>query len=95
MTTMHGRPAHQSTSMLDAIAAAMAEADGRALADDPARYRRMAMAALKPLLRPTEGMIDAAHKAVWFDAQWAINSRSDFKKAVRAMIKAAMEGEAR
>jgi hypothetical protein len=30
-------------------------------------------------------MVDAAHAAVWFDAFWAI------KKAVRAMIRAAME----
>jgi hypothetical protein len=28
---------------------------------------------------------------VWFDAFWAINSRTDFKKAVRAMIRAAIE----
>ena len=50
-----------------------------------------ALAALTPLLRPTEGMIGAAHEAVWFDAFWAINSRADFRKAVRAMIKAARE----
>lgn len=37
--------------MLDTIAHAIAEADGRALVDDPARYRRMALAALKRLLR--------------------------------------------
>jgi hypothetical protein len=36
-------------------------------------------------------MVDAAHEAVWFDAFWAVNSRADFKKAVRAMIRAAME----
>ncbi len=81
--------------MLDTIAHAIAEADGRALVDDPARYRRMALAALKRLLRPTEAMIDAAHDAVWFDSYWAINSRADFRKAVRAMIKAAMAGDAR
>jgi hypothetical protein len=34
-------------------------------------------------------MIDAAHEAVWFDAYWAINSRSDFQRAVKAMIAAA------
>ena len=49
------------------------------------------LAALKPLTRPTEAMVDAAHEAVWFDAFWAINSRADFKKAVRAMIRAALE----
>jgi hypothetical protein len=37
-------------------------------------------------------MVDAAHQAVWSDAFWVINSRADFKKAVRAMIKAAMDG---
>jgi hypothetical protein len=36
-------------------------------------------------------MVGAAHEAVWFDAFWAINDRADFKKAVRAMIRAAME----
>jgi hypothetical protein len=35
---------------------------------------------------PSEAMIDAAHLAVWFDAEWAINSRRDFRRAVRAMI---------
>jgi hypothetical protein len=35
---------------------------------------------------PTEAMIDAAHEAVQFDAAWAINSRRDFRRAVRAMI---------
>ena len=39
---------------------------------------------------PTEAMVDAAHEAVWSDALWAINSRADFKRAVRAMIRAAM-----
>jgi hypothetical protein len=34
-------------------------------------------------------MIDAAHEAVWSDGFWAINSRRDFQKAVRAMILAA------
>ena len=39
-------------------------------------------------------MVDAAHEAVWFDAFWAINSRADFKKAVRAMIRAVLERQA-
>jgi hypothetical protein len=58
----------------------------------PSRYRRLALAALKPLARPTDVMVDAAHEAVWFDGFWAINRRADFKKAVRAMIRAAMVG---
>jgi hypothetical protein len=35
-------------------------------------------------------MIDAAYEAVRFDEDWAIDSRRDFTKAVRAMIKAAI-----
>jgi len=31
-------------------------------------------------------MIDAAHKAVSFDDIWAINSRRDFKRTVKAML---------
>jgi hypothetical protein len=73
-------------TMVDRIALALAKADGEVLTQDPARYRRLAMAALKPLAVPSEAMIDAAHQAVWFDAKWAINSRRDFRRAVRAMI---------
>ena len=77
-------------SMVDQIGAAIPKADGSDFESDPARYRKLALAALKPLTRPTEAMVDAAHEAVWSDALWAINSRADFKKAVRAMIRAAM-----
>ena len=52
------------------------------LESDRPRYRKLALAALKPLTRPTEAIVDAAHVAVWSDAFWAINSRADFKKAV-------------
>ena len=78
-------------SMVDQVGKAIAKADGACFESDPPRYRKLALAALKPLTRPTEAMVDAAHEAVWFDAFWAINSRADFKKAVRAMIRAAME----
>jgi len=71
--------------MVDQAARAISKADGAEFESDPARYRRLALAALKPLTRPTEAMVDAAHEAVWFDAFWAINSRADFKKAVRAI----------
>ena len=77
--------------MLDRIADSLAEANGGDIRADPARYRRLALAAMKPLEKPNEGMIDAAHKAVWSDAYWAINSRRDFQKSVRAMIRAAMK----
>jgi hypothetical protein len=58
---------------------------------DAGRYLRLAQAALKPLAKPTDTMIDAAHAAVWSDRFWAINSRRDFQKAVRAMILAALK----
>jgi len=77
-------------SMVDQIARAIATADCAEVVDDPARFRRLALAALKPLTKPTEAMVDAAHEAVSFDGFWAINSRRDFKKAVRTMILAAM-----
>jgi hypothetical protein len=77
--------------MVDQIADAIAKADGVDIRADPVRYRRLALAALKPLEKPTDGMIDAAHEAVWSDAFWAINSRRDFQKAVRAMIRAAQK----
>lgn len=49
-----------------------------------------------PLAKPTDKMIDTAHAAVWLDGFWAINSRRDFQKAVRAMILAALKaGEIR
>jgi hypothetical protein len=81
----------QTGTMVDRVGRAIAEADGGDFEADHARYRRLAMAALKPLARPTEAMIDAAHEAVWFDAFWVIHSRNDFKKAVRAMIEAALD----
>ena len=74
--------------MVDLIGHAIAEADGSDF--QAVRYRRLAVAALKPLANPTDAMIDAAHEAVWFDASWAINSRSDFQRAVKAMIAAAL-----
>ncbi len=73
-------------NMIDQISHAIAEADGSSFQADPERYRRLAMAALQPLASPTEAMIDAAHKAASFDDIWAINSRRDFKRAVKAML---------
>ena len=76
----------QPASMVDRIAQALAKADAGAVDADPGRYRRLAIASLGPLAVPTEAMIDAAHEAVQFDDAWAINSRRDFRRAVRAMI---------
>ena len=79
-----------TASMVDQIGRAIAKADNGSFESEPTRYRKLALAALKPLTRPTEAMVDAVHEVVWSDAFWAINSRADFKKAVRAMIRAAM-----
>jgi hypothetical protein len=68
--------------MIDQVGTAIATADGADFESDPSRYRRLASAALKPLTRPTEAMVDAF---------WAINNRADFMRAVRAMIRAALE----
>jgi hypothetical protein len=76
----------QPIAMAARIARAFAKADATTSAADPARYRRLAIAALKPLTVPTEAMIDAAHAVVWFDAAWAIDNRRDFRRAVRATI---------
>ncbi len=73
---------------IDQIAHAIAEADGSDFRAESARYRRLAVAALQPLANPTDA-IDAAHEAASFDDMWAINSRRDFKRAVRAMLAAA------
>lgn len=72
--------------MVDQIAHAIAKADGSEFEAEPARYRRLAMAALRPLANPTDAMIDAAHEAASFDDLWAINNRRDFKRAVKAML---------
>ena len=86
------RPASSSTSMLDQVARAVATADGTQFENDPARYRKLALAALRPLAKPTEEMVDAAYEAVRFDEHWAVNSRRDFRKGARAMILAAIDG---
>ncbi len=77
--------------MLEQVAGAIAKADGGDMAADDDRYRRLALAAIKPIANPTEVMVDAAQEAVWFDGEWAINSRRDFNKAVRAMVLAVMK----
>jgi hypothetical protein len=75
-------------NMIDQIATAIAEADGGGFQQDSARYRRLALAALQPLANPTDAMIDAAHQAASLDDMWAIHSRRDFKRAVKAMLAA-------
>ena len=80
----------ESGTMIDRIGRAIAAAENSDFEADKARYRRLAAASLKPLTRSSETMVDAAYQAVWFDDHWAINSRSDFKKAVKTMITFAM-----
>jgi hypothetical protein len=46
--------------MIKQIGQAIAVADGADFEADQARYLRLALAAVKPLLHPTETMIDAA-----------------------------------
>jgi len=85
------RSPSSSTTMINQIAAAIAKADNARFEDEPSRFRRLALAAMKPIARPTEAMIDAAYEAARFDEHWAVNSRRDFRKAARAMVLAAME----
>ena len=79
-----------ATGMVEQIGRAIARADGVNFEHDPERFRRLALAAIEPVARPTKAMVDAAHEAVSFDGFWAVNSGRDFRKAVRAMIDTAM-----
>ncbi len=81
-----------TSDMVEIVGRAIAVADGGGFNADRKRYRRLAVAAIRPLARPTEAMLDGAHQAVWFDGYWAINNRRDFKRAVRAMIEVATKG---
>src|ERR1035437_7659102 len=51
------------------------------------RYTHMGDADIAEFAKPTDAMIDAAYEAVRFDKAWAINSRRDFVKAVKAMVR--------
>ena len=64
-------------------------------AGDADRYTRMADAVIAEFAKPTDAMIDAAYEAVRFDEAWAINSRQDFRKAVRAMVQTARQKQGR
>ncbi len=57
-----------STTMLDLVGKAIAAAGCAEFQVDTARYPRLALAALGPLMMPTEAMVDAAHGAASFDA---------------------------
>ncbi len=82
----------KQTDMIDVVGKAIAKSDGGRFGADRARYWRLAVAAIRPLAKPTAAMVDAAYEAVWFDAYWAINNRRDFKRAGKAMIAKATGG---
>ena len=71
-------------------ARAVAKATRGCGADDVDRYTRMADAVIAEFAKPTDAMIDAAYEAVRFDEAWAINSRRDFVKSVKAMVRTAL-----
>ena len=71
-------------------ARAVAKAARGCAADDVDRYIHMADAAIAEFAKPTDAMIDAAYEAVRFDEAWAINSRRDFVKGVKAMVRTAL-----
>ena len=48
------RSSSPSTGMIDQVAAAIATEDGARFEDDPERFHRLALAALKPVAGPTE-----------------------------------------
>jgi hypothetical protein len=75
--------------------AACAAAKADRAAGDADRCTRMADAVIAEFAKPTDAMIDAAYEAVRFDEAWAINSRQDFRKAVRAMVQTARQKQGR
>ena len=51
----------------------------------------MADTVIAEFAKPTAAMIDAAYEAVRFDEAWSINSRRDFVKGVKAMVRTALD----
>jgi hypothetical protein len=68
-------------------AKAAAQAARSRYEDDVELYYRIVRAVLAEVAKPSSTMIDAAYEAVRFDEAWAINSRRDFQKALRAMVR--------
>jgi hypothetical protein len=71
-------------------ALAVAKVARESAGDNADRHIRMADAIIAEFAKPTEDMIDAAYEAVRFDEAWAINSRRDFVKAVKAMVRSVL-----
>jgi hypothetical protein len=72
-------------------ARAVAKVARGSAADNADHNTRMADAVIAEFAKPTDAMIDAAYEAVRFDEAWAINSRRDFVKAVKAMVRTALD----
>ena len=72
-------------------ARAVAKVARGSAADNADHNTRMADAVIAEFAKPTDVMIDAAYEAVRFDEAWAINSRRDFVKAVKAMVRTALD----
>ena len=87
---MRNRSDDRPPTIIDVMAAALAKADNAGPGADAERYRHLAVAALRAMLKPSDAMLDAAHEAVWFDGFWAIKGKADFRRAVKAMISAAI-----
>jgi hypothetical protein len=51
---MPRKPVADTPTMLEQVAEAIAKADRADMRDDPARYRRLALAGLKRLAKPTD-----------------------------------------
>jgi hypothetical protein len=81
----------KSNAFRQRAARAIANVDHKSAADGTDRYTRMADAVIVEFAKPTDAMIDAAYGAVRFDEGWAINSRRAFVKAVKAMVRSALD----
>lgn len=69
---MPGQSEAVGTTILDLVGQAIAAADEVEFQADPGRYRRLALAALGPLRKPTEAMVYSSHQAASFDARCAL-----------------------
>jgi hypothetical protein len=79
-------PHMAANDFLIRAAKAAAQAARSRYEDDVELYYRIARAVLAEVAKPSSTMIDAAYEAVRFDEAWAIHSRRDFQKALRAMV---------
>jgi hypothetical protein len=85
----HGETRMVENDFLIRAAKAAAHAASSPYDENADLYQRIARAVLAEVAKPTPTMIDAAYEAVRFDEGWAINSRRDFQKALRALVRQA------